>query len=446
MDSDSYLSQFVTSIEWQYPTIGAIFALILGFLLLLASGFISASEIAFFSLSPLDKSRISEQEVYADSLIEKLLRESEKLLATILIANNFVNVSVVMLFTFFMNSVIVNQSPMFQFVTQTGILTFLLLLFGEIMPKIYATYFTLKFARRSAPVLNVLSKVFSSLSSLLVFGTGLINKYVTPRTKKISMDDLSQALKLTSDEIKDEKTMLEEIIKFADKSVLDVMTSRVSMTALNIDTPFDEVVRLVIETHYSRIPVYKENEDQIRGVLYIKDLLPHLSKSDSYHWQSLIRTAYHVPETKKIDDLLEDFRSRKIHMAIVVDEFGGTSGLITLEDVLEEIVGEISDEYDDDVAHFEQIDKDNWIFEAQMQLNDFYRITGLEESAFGKEAEECETLAGLLLEIKGDFPEVNEQIEFHGYHFTVLDMDDRRILKVQFTMIGAPVVLVQPHT
>ncbi len=440
LDSD-YLSQFVFSVETQAPSIGAVIALAIGVSLLFASGFISASEIAFFSLSPADKNKIVEKkDNHNDLIIETLLKDSEKLLATILIANNLVNVSVVMLFTYFMNAVVVNPTPVFSFVSQTVILTFLLLLFGEIMPKIYASYNTLLFARRSAPVLNVLFSMFSPFSKLLVKGTKVINKQFTPRTKKLSIGDLSDALELTSDDITDEKTMLQEIIKFGDKRALEVMTSRVNMTALDITTGYEQVLQTILDTNYSRIPVYENSEDQIKGILYIKDLLPHLSEKDDFSWMSLIRPAYHVPETKKIDNLLEEFRSKKIHMAIVVDEFGGTSGLITLEDVLEEIVGEISDEYDEDESLYKKINNDNWVFEAKIQLNDFYRTLDIEEEAFGKVAEDCETLAGLLLEIKGDFPELNESIVYNGYQFKVLDIDDRRILKILFTNPGAEVV------
>ncbi len=440
LDSD-YLSQFLFNVETQAPTFGAIIALAIGVSLLFASGFISASEIAFFSLSPADKSKIVEKkDNQTDLIIESLLNNSEKLLATILIANNLVNVSVVMLFTYFMNAVIVDPTPVFRFVSQTLILTFLLLLFGEIMPKIYASYNTLFFARRSAPVLNVLFSIFSPLSSLLVKGTKVINKQFTPRSKKLSIGDLSHALELTSDGITDEKSMLQEIIKFGDKRALEVMTSRVNMTAVDITTGYEQVLQIILDTNYSRIPVYENSEDQIKGILYIKDLLPHLSEKDDFQWISLIRPAYHVPETKKIDNLLEEFRSKKIHMAIVVDEFGGTSGLITLEDVLEEIVGEISDEYDEDEALYKKINNDNWVFEAQIQLGDFYRAIDMEDGAFGKEAEECETLAGLLLEIKGDFPDQDETIVYNEYQFKVLDIDDRRILKILYTNPGAEVV------
>ena len=418
----------------------AVISLVLAVILLFVSGFISASEIAFFSLSPLDRARIEELEHPSDNIIESLLDNSQALLATILIANNTVNVAVVILFTFFMNSVFAYLTPLLSFLFQTVILTFMLLLIGEIMPKIYASYNPLKFARVSASTLNILEKIFYPMSSMLVSGTHFLNKRLSPRTANISMDDLSQALELTSHEIKDEKTMLEEIIKFGDKSTDEVMTSRMDITAIEINTSYDEVLRLVVETNYSRIPVFETTEDHIKGILYIKDLLPYLNKTDEFEWVSLIRPAYYVPETKKLDDLLEDFRSRKIHMAIVVDEFGGTSGLITLEDILEEIVGEISDEYDEDNRNYHRIDDTTWIFEAKTQLNDFYKITGLDEELFDDYAENCESLAGLILEIKGDFPTYKESIDYNGFRFTILQMDKRSIKKVKFQIINLALV------
>ncbi|MEG1616400.1 MAG: gliding motility-associated protein GldE [Bacteroidales bacterium] len=435
MDSDYYLSQIFLDIQWQAPTFSALVALCLAIILLFASGFISASEIAFFSLSPVDLNRIDEKEHDSDSLIQSLLSRSQFLLATILIANNFVNVAVVILFTFFMNTIILNQTPMFSFLLQTVVLTFLLLLIGEIMPKIYASYNALKFARISAGVLKMLQKLFYPLASLLVITTNVINKKIAKKNQNLSMDDLSQALELTSHEIKEEKSMLEEIIKFGDKTAEEVMTSRVEMTSLEINTDYAQVMQLVLDTNYSRIPVYETTEDHIKGVLYIKDLLPYLNQPESFDWQSLIRPAYYVPETKKIDDLLEDFRSQKIHMAIVVDEFGGTSGLVTLEDILEEIIGEISDEYDEEEKMYQQLSEDSWIFEAKIQLNDFYRITGLTEKDFGHETDECETLAGMVLEIKGDFPTLNETFNYGRFRFTVLALEKHRIDKVKFTIV-----------
>ena len=434
LDTDYYLSQFFANIQIQAPGFEAVVSLLCALILLFVSGFISASEIAFFSLGPIDLNRIQEEETTTDSKIQQLLDNTQKLLATILIANNFVNVAVVMLMTFFMNSLFANQSPVFSFVIQTVLLTFLLLLIGAIMPKIYSSYNPLKFARRSASTIAVLQKVFSPLSGLLVWGTTKLNKHLPSSNSNISIDDLSQVLELTSHEIKDEKKMLEDIIKFGDKSAQEIMTSRVEMVAIEMNRNFREIIDLIVETNYSRIPVFENTEDSIKGILYIKDLLPYINQKEDFAWQTVIRPAYYVPQTKMIDDLLEDFRSKKIHMAIVVDEFGGTSGLVTLEDVLEEIVGEIRDEYDEEELRFKKINDNTWIFEGKILLNDFYKITSLTEEEFLPESEDCETLAGLLLEIKADFPKLHETMEYKGYRFTVIEIDARRILKVKFTI------------
>ena len=434
MDTDHYLSQFFATIQFQSPGIEGIISLLCALILLFVSGFISASEIAFFSLGPVDLNRIQEEEFTTDSKIHELLDNTQKLLATILIANNFVNVAVVMLMTVFMNSLFANQSPVFSFVIQTVLLTFLLLLIGEIMPKIYSSYNPLKFARRAASTILTLQKVFSPLSGLLVWGTEKLNKHMPTYNSNISIDDLSQVLELTSHEIKEEKQMLEEIIKFGDKSAQEIMTSRVEIAAIEVNKSFKEIISLIVETNYSRIPVFENTEDNIKGILYIKDLLPYLNQKDDFCWQTMIRPAYFVPVTRMIDDLLEDFRSKKIHMAIVVDEFGGTSGLVTLEDVLEEVVGEIRDEYDEEEMKFKKINDYTWIFEGKILLNDFYKITSLSEEDFEPESADCETLAGLLLEIKGDFPKLHETIDYNGCKFTVIELDARRILKVKFTI------------
>lgn len=434
MDTDHYL-QFITGITLQAPSIAAIISLICSFVLLFVSGFISASEIAFFSLSPVDINRIQGEESSSDTTINHLLGNSQKLLATILIANNFVNVAVVMLMTFFMNSIFANQSVVFSFVVQTVLLTFLLLLIGEIMPKIYSSYNPLKFARFSASTLALLQRVFSPLSGVLVWGTTKLNKHIPSANSNISIDDLSHVIELTSHEIKDEKKMLQEIIKFGDKSAQEIMTSRVDMSAIEINKDFRDILKLIVDTNYSRIPVYENTEDNIKGILYIKDLLPHINQKDNFSWQSVIRPAYFVPETRMIDDLLEDFRSKKIHMAIVVDEFGGTSGLVTLEDVLEEIVGEIRDEYDEEEHKFKKIGRNTWMFEGNILLNDFFKITAIDEEDFMPESEDCETLAGLVLEIKGDFPILHETLEYENYRFTIIELDARRVLKVKFSII-----------
>ena len=352
MDPDSYLcrlAELFDGVTVSAPSLGAIVAIVLAVLLLFASGFVSASEIAFFSLSPSDLSEIEEEEHPSDKHITNLLKDSERLLATILISNNFVNVTIIMLCNFFFAEVVdFGDSVIVEFLVITVILTFLLLLFGEIMPKIYSAQHTLKFCRFAAPVIMVLKKVFSPLSNLLVRSSFIVNKCVVKKNYNISVDDLSQALELTDkSEISEESNILEGIIRFGGETAKEVMTSRLDMVDLEITSSFKEVLDCVVENGYSRVPVYEDSRDNIKGILYIKDLLPYLKKDADFKWQNLIRPAYFVPETKMIDDLLRDFQANKIHIAIVVDEFGGTSGIVTMEDIIEEIVGEINDEYDE---------------------------------------------------------------------------------------------------
>lgn len=437
MDSD-YISEIFRQVGVQDLTAGPVIALALAVLLLFASGFISASEVAFFSLKPNDINRIKEGNHPSDSVILDLLNNSEFLLATILIANNFVNVAIVMLCTYGINEWLdFSNVPMLGFVLETIVLTFLLLLFGEIMPKIYAKQNTLPFIHKAAPTLLNIQKICKPLAALLVHSTSTINKTLAKKKYDISVDELSKALELTSKAIPEEKEMLAEIIKFYNKTADEIMTSRLDMEDLDIKANFKEVIDTIIKCGYSRIPVYSGTEDNIKGILYIKDLLSYLDKPETFRWQSLIRPAYFVPETKKIDDLLEEFRTNKIHMAIVVDEFGGTSGIVTMEDILEEIVGEISDEYDEDEKQYIRLADGSYIFEAKIQLTDFFRATDTDPVDFEKITEEVETLAGLLLEIKGDFPRRREVIEYKNYRFQILEMDNRRILKVKFNVINA---------
>ena len=407
-------------------------------LLLLVSGFASASEIAFFSLSPSDLSAIDEKKHPSDEKISKLLEDTERLLATILITNNFVNVTIIMLCNFFFMSVFEFHSPIAEFLILTVILTFLLLLFGEIMPKIYSAQKTLAFCRFSAPGIWMFRSLFYPVASMLVRSTSFLNKHFARKNHNISVDELSHALELTDkEELKEENNILEGIIRFGGETAKEVMTSRLDVVDLDIRTPFKDVLQCIIENAYSRIPIYSENRDNIKGILYIKDLLPHLNKVD-FRWQSLIRPAYFVPETKMIDDLLRDFQANKIHIAIVVDEFGGTSGIVTMEDIIEEIVGEIHDEYDDEERTYAVLNDHTWVFEAKTQLTDFYKITKVDEEVFDEVAGDSDTLAGLLLELKGEFPALHEKVTYDHYEFEVLEMDNRRILKVKFTINTPP--------
>ena len=442
MDPDSYLcrlAELFDVVTVTTPSFGAIVAIALAVLLLFASGFVSASEIAFFSLSPNDLSEIEEEEHPSDKRIMSLLKDSERLLATILISNNFVNVTIIMLCNFFFAQVVdFGGSVIVEFLVITVILTFLLLLFGEIMPKIYSAQHTLRFTRFAAPVLALLEKVFRPLSSLLVRSTFIVNKCVSKKNYNISVDDLSQALELTDkSEISEESNILEGIIRFGGETAKEVMTSRLDMVDLDVTATFTEVLDCVVENGYSRVPVYEDSQDNIKGILYIKDLLPHLKKDDTFKWQSLIRPAYFVPETKMIDDLLRDFQANKIHIAIVVDEFGGTSGIVTMEDIIEEIVGEINDEYDEEEHSYVKINDHTYVFEAKTQLSDFYKILHIDTDAFEDVEGDADTLAGLLLEIKGDFPKLHEQLEYGDFLFEVLEMDARRILTVKVVLNAA---------
>ncbi len=437
MDSDYFLSGLFAEITVQTLTVGAVVALSLVFLLLFVSAFVSASEVAFFSLNPGELNEIQEEKSPADPLILRLLGRSEYLLASILITNNFVNVAVVMLCTYAFHSLFdFYTNPVVGFILETVILTFLLLLFGEIMPKIYAQNNTLKYVRRTAGILNGIEHACRPLSNVLVKSTTFINKILVKKKYDLSVDELSKAIELTSEEIKEEKEMLEEILKFYNKTASEIMTPRLDVEDIDIKENFRKVIDFIIESGYSRIPVYSGTEDHIKGILYIKDLLPFIDKPDTFRWQSLIRPAYFVPETKKIDDLLEEFRTNKIHMAIVVDEFGGTSGIVTMEDILEEIVGEISDEYDDDEQQFIRLADGSLIFEAKIPLTDFFRVVDVEEEEFDDLTDEVDTLAGLLLEIKGDFPKRREIIDYKDFRFQILEVDNRRIQKVKFNRIA----------
>ena len=442
MDPDSYLCRLADlfdGVTVYPPSVGAIIAISLAILLLFASGFVSASEIAFFSLSPSDLSEIEEDEHPSDKHIKALLQDSERLLATILISNNFVNVTIIMLCNFFFAEVVnFGHAVIVEFLVITVILTFLLLLFGEIMPKIYSAQHTLRFCRFAAPVLLVLRKVFSPLSALLVRSGFIVNKCVSKRNYNISVDELSQALELTDKaEISEESNILEGIIRFGGETAKEVMTSRLDMVDLDITATFREVLDCVVENGYSRVPVYEDSRDNIKGILYIKDLLPYLKKKEDFKWQSLIRPAYFVPETKMIDDLLRDFQANKIHIAIVVDEFGGTSGIVTMEDIIEEIVGEINDEYDEEERSYVKVNDHTYVFEAKTLLSDFYKIVKIDSDVFEDVVGDADTLAGLLLEIKGEFPKLHEKLEYDNFLFEVLEMDARRILKVKVVISNA---------
>jgi len=399
----------------------------------MCSAIISGSEVAFFSLTPQMKNEVEESNRKNAKNLMHLIGNPQQLLATILVGNNFVNVAIIMLLTYFTGSVFdFSTFPLLGFIFETVIITFVLLLFGEIIPKVYASQYPEKMALLFTPFILVMQKVFSRVSKLLISSTAFLTRQIEKYKKaEISIDELSHALELTTDEQDDDKEMLEGIIKFGNIRVAEIMTSRVDMIAVDTKTNFKDLLKIIIQTGYSRIPVYSENRDNIKGILYSKDLLPHLDKPANFRWQSLIRQAYYVPETKKIDDLLSEFQKNKVHLALVVDEYGGISGLVTLEDILEEIVGDISDEYDDEEKLYTKVDNHTYIFEAKILLNDFFKVTGINEEEFSKVTEEVETLAGLVLELKGEMPAKNEMIEYGRYVFEILSVDNRRIRKIK---------------
>jgi gliding motility-associated protein GldE len=412
---------------------GVIIAAALAAILLILSGFASGSEIAFFSLSPQDLSELDPDKNPTDEKIQMLRQDSERTLATILITNNFVNVTIIMLCNFVFGRVVdFGGAVWLQILCITVLLTFLLLLFGEIMPKIFARQNPLAFCRRITGPLLLMRKLFWPIETVLLHSGILAEKVVKQDSRVLSVDDLEQALELTDkNEIKEEESMLQGIIRFGDETAKEVMTSRQDVVDLDIKSSFQDVLNCIVENNYSRIPVYQDNSDNIRGVLYIKDLLPHLSKPANFRWQSLIRPPYFVPETKKIDDLLREFQDNKVHIAIVVDEFGGTSGIVTLEDILEEIVGEINDEYDEEERNYTKLNQNTYVFEGKTLLTDFCKILEISDEEFEEVEGDADTLAGLLLELKGDFPVVHEKFYYKNYQFEILEIEGRRIAKVK---------------
>ena len=421
----------------QQPTTGVIVATILAAVLLLMSAFASGSEIAFFSLSPSDVAELEDGKFDADKKIQNLRDDSERTLATILIANNFVNVTIIMLLNYVIAGVISfgERALLLQFLFTTVILTFLLLLFGEIMPKVYARQDPLKFCRRCVGGVMFARKLFWPIENILLKSGMLAEKIIQKENHVLSVDDLEQALELTDkNDIKDEQNMLKGIIRFGDETAKEVMTSRQNIIDLDIRSNYADVLKCIEDNNYSRIPVYQDNTDNIRGILYIKDLLPHLTKNSNFRWQSLIRPPYFVPETKKIDDLLREFQENKVHIAIVVDEFGGTSGIVTLEDILEEIVGEINDEYDEEEKFYSKLNYNTFIFEGKTLLTDLCSILNVDDEEFEEVEGDADTLAGLLLEIKGDFPSIHEKIDYKNYTFEVMNVEERRISKIKVTV------------
>lgn len=416
-----------------YPvTTGVIIAIAGIIALLCVSAMMSGSEVALFSLNPSQKNLIREKNTGRSKEVIRLLSHPERLLATILITNNFVNIAIVIICTYIFNDIMhISDAPWLEFLIQVVVVTFIILFFGEILPKLYANLSPVKVALLLAFPLELCTKIFYPLSSFLILSTSIVRKRLVKKGENLSMEQLSDALELAGDDITEDKTILEGIIKFGNIEVRGIMKSRIDVTAVDIQSRFSDLIRNVIDSGYSRIPVYAENFDNIKGILYIKDLLPHLNKGDSFKWQSLIRPSYYVPENKKIDDLLREFQTKKIHMAIVVDEYGGTSGIITLEDILEEIVGEISDEADEDDIIYKKIDNKTFIFDGKILLNDFYKITDIPDNLLDPVKGDADTLAGLILEIKGEFPKAGDKIKYDRLHFSIESVDKRRIRQIK---------------
>ena len=428
-------SNFLSSWDIQFHpfTFGIGVALFIVIVLLLSSALISGSEVAYFSLSPSDKKKLRQKRSKTNKRVLKNLENPEKLLATILVTNNFVNIGIIILTANVTNSLLtIQNSPVLEFILQVVLITLILLIFGEILPKVYANHYSMRFSRFMAMPLLTFEKFFRPINSILISSTSFVNKKLQKHHKNISMDDISQALELTSEkEISEEKEILEGIVKFGNKSVEEIMKSRVDVVSIDIKDSFSKVLDTINESGYSRIPVFIESFDNISGILYIKDLLPHSHKGNSFKWQTLVRPPFYVPETKKISALLEEFQKNKVHLAIVVDEYGGSSGIVTLEDILEEIVGDITDEFDAEENFFSKISDNIYIFDGKILLGDFHKILDTDDNVFDDVRGDADTLAGLILELKGEIPVLHEKIVCKQFRFTVEAVDKRRVKQIK---------------
>ena len=430
MDPDPSLTYF-TSLNSDL-----IFGLIGITLLLFCCAMVAASEVALFSLSPKDLKELFLKDASKSNVIESLLSKPKKLLATILVANNFLHIAIVLLFSFSLDKLFSTiASPILKFVVEVILVTFLILLFGEVLPKIYASRNNVKFAAFVAFPISILDKILSPISLPMRSLTLWIQQKLGKQKNNFSVDQLSQALELTSteDTTSEEQKILEGIVSFGNTDTKQVMSPRIDIFALEIEETFEEIYPKIVEKGYSRIPVYKDNIDTIVGVLFVKDLIPFIHDSQ-LNWKTLLRDPFFVPENKKLDNLLKDFQSMKSHLAIVVDEYGGTSGLVSLEDVIEEIVGDISDEFDDENLNYQKIDENNYLFEGKINLKDFYRIVDVNEELFENQKGEAETLAGFILEILGNFPKKKQKINFENCVFIIEELDKKRIKQIKVTI------------
>jgi len=436
LNPDSYYNSLLFIIcTIQSITPGIIIALVFIVFFLYLSAIYSGAEVAFFSLSVPEINEIKEGKGKPGEVASNLIKAPERILATLLIAVNFSNIGVVILSTYVINSLFdFSLQPLLGFFINAILVTFFILLLAEILPKVYATCNTIKFAKKSAIYVLAAEKLFYLMSSLLILTTTLIDKRLAKKKQNISIDDLSHALELTYNEQTDEKEILEGIVNYGNKDVKEIMRPRIDVVAVDISSDCKQLIDVIVNSGYSRIPVYDESFDNIKGILYIKDLLPHINKNDKFNWQQLIRKPYFVPETKMINDLLQEFQQKKIHLAVVIDEYGGTSGIITLEDILEEIVGEINDEYDQDESNYIKIDDNNFVFEGKVLLNDFCKIIHCDDEEFNEVKGNADTLAGLILEMTGEIPQKNEKLVYKNYIFIITVVDARRIKKVKLTI------------
>ncbi|TFG44503.1 MAG: gliding motility-associated protein GldE [Bacteroidia bacterium] len=412
------------------------FKLIFGFvvlaILLFISALMSGSEVAFFSLRPEDIEKLKVNKSKKAAMVLKLHDMPDKLLSTILVANNTVNIAIVLLAAFLSARLFdFSTSPVLGFLIEAGVITFILLFFGEVMPKVFATKNQIPMSLFMAFPMSFLQKLFKPLTSLLILSTSFVKKRAVHRKTKISMDDLSDALELAADDINEDEKILKGIVNFGNINVSEIMRPRIDVTAINIKFGFNKVKSIIIDSGFSRIPVYSGSFDSVKGILYAKDVLPYTNSPDNFKWQALMRPVHFVPETKKINELLKDFQIRKIHMAVVIDEYGGTSGIITLEDVLEEIVGEITDESDEDETMHHKIDDKTYIFEGKILLNDFFKIIDVEDDPFEDVRGESETLAGLILELTGEIPQKGQTITYLNFNFRIESADKRRIKEIR---------------
>ncbi len=412
------------------------YKIIIGFvvlaILLFGSALFSGSEVAYFSLSPEDLEKFRSDDKKKAKVVLKLYSTPERLLSTILIANNIINVAIVLLAAFISSKLFdVSASPVIGFLLEIVVITFLLLFFGEILPKVYASRNNVEIALLMAFPLSASEKIFHPIASLLIRSTRLVKKRAGNRQAQISMNDLSDALELTSDDLKDDEKILKGILNFGNINVSAIMCPRIDVTAVDIKMGSNEIILLIIDSGFSRIPAYSESFDNVKGILYAKDVLPYINNPGSFKWQTLLRPPYFVPETKKINDLLKEFQVNKIHMAIVIDEYGGTAGIITLEDILEEIVGEITDESDDEEVLYRKIDEKKYIFAGKILLNDLNKILGFEDDPFEKVRGESETLAGLILELTGEIPRKGQVVDYEIFTFTIESADRRRIKEIR---------------